>query len=61
MLSKPESQILKKRVQALRKMLADDFGIMNDAELLQAISEMEKVDISIMVSPLREPCNKINL
>lgn len=38
----------------LRKWLEDEYGISSDAELYMAIQEMEKIDIGIFVSPIRE-------
>jgi len=38
---------IKKRADALRKMLADEYGIMNDEELMAAMSEVKPIPIGV--------------
>jgi len=45
--------ITKKREDALRKILAEDFGIFSDEELIEAIRNMERVNLAIMQAPVK--------
>jgi len=42
----------------MRKMLADDYGIMSNEELARAIYEMRKANLAIMLAPLGKEKNE---
>jgi len=39
-------------VERLKKIMRDEFGITNDEELLEAVENMQGVDLGIFVKPI---------
>jgi len=49
-----KTSALKNQANAMRRFLAEDFGINSDEELYQAIKTMKKANLAVMIYPYKE-------
>lgn len=45
-------------IEALRKLLAEEYGIRSDRELAEALSRMKKINIGVFAAPVEKAGEK---